>query len=747
MGFFNKTEEEIERKKLKDLKDIIRSSNNMDSLTKEKLTKVVDEVINGGKNIFFDNDLLASIILDMTSEYSKITLEGMVRCIRDIFPYGSETNSFKVRKELFVNNFLGEYGYINKEIYDYSIFSSFNNIDNFIRVMNSISNNSIAIEHFTELKNYINKSSKYAIDEETFTISLISTINKLDEAVLDIKNYLNDELEEDKKRVGIYSISHDDILEATSSMSRIESEIDKANSLVETIKEEGLRVRKSADDGINSIKKSKEEIIRELNSYKASLEKELKSILESYLENVKIDINNKADTVFAEILDKYQNQLEEIRKVSKNISQANARELTILKAETDKSLSQLREYVDNNSELHMYIDRLEKSGEIKDKLIDLIEKEKDSLGSVASQKTNVQGIERIVVPENPGVVLPSSITIPENVQIIPSYVFQNAKEYKKILESIKDKLQGRERRGEIFHNKVLEVIECLLVGDWPYMYGPSGAGKGYMINQIGELIGQKVIDGGKIGEVHTVLGYIDAQGRFRATPAVEACVNGGLIFFDEFDNSNSDTRVALNTMYSNLREKIINPKSKQYIRFAGEIDIPINPNMRMIAAGNTDGTGSTGLWTDRYPTDESIQERYKPIYIEYDPRVEKSILSEYDEWYDFFVKFRNACTSYAHSQDEQEAAGITTTRDASDIKRDVKLDAKTLDQMITQYFVQIKDDEYRNALAREIIHDYEEEGLDVSVDETYGDYTGELADASREDIAKQFIKRCKTGIR
>ena len=106
-----------------------------------------------------------------------------------------------------------------------------------------------------------------------------------------------------------------------------------------------------------------------------------------------------------------------------------------------------------------------------------------------------------------------------------------------------------------------------------------------------------------------------------------------------------------------------------------------------------------------------------------------------------------ACTSYAHSQGEQEAAGITTTRDASDIKRDVKLDAKTLDQMITQYFVQIKDDEYRNALAREIIHDYKEEGLDVSVDETYEDYTGELADASREDIAKQFIKRCKTGIR
>ena len=287
-------------------------------------------------------------------------------------------------------------------------------------------------------------------------------------------------------------------------------------------------------------------------------------------------------------------------------------------------------------------------------------------------------------------------------------------------------------------------MECLMVGDWPYMFGPTGAGKGYIIKQIGELLGQNVIDGGKIGEVHTVLGFIDAQGRFRATPAVEACVHGDLIFFDEFDNGNPDTRVALNTMYSNLRDKIQDPSSQQYIKFAGEIDVPINPNMRMIAAGNTDGTGSDELFTDRYPTDESIKERYKPVYVAYDNRVEKHILRKYEAWYDFFADFRAACEEYAKSQGMQAAPGNASTRDAADINRDVSLNAKTMEEMMNQYFVQTKEDDYRFTIGKKIAQKY---GL--TYEDVYVDYDRNLtlADAKSKDIAKQFIMRCKKGIK
>ena len=45
-------------------------------------------------------------------------------------------------------------------------------------------------------------------------------------------------------------------------------------------------------------------------------------------------------------------------------------------------------------------------------------------------------------------------------------------------------------------------------GEFVVILGPSGAGKGKLVSQIGELIGLDTINGGKIGEPYTILGYI-----------------------------------------------------------------------------------------------------------------------------------------------------------------------------------------------------------------------------------------------
>ena len=41
------------------------------------------------------------------------------------------------------------------------------------------------------------------------------------------------------------------------------------------------------------------------------------------------------------------------------------------------------------------------------------------------------------------------------------------------------------------------------------------------------------------------------------------------------------------------------PEKEKYVKFAGEIDVPLNPNTRMIAAGNTDGSGSDEQFNER----------------------------------------------------------------------------------------------------------------------------------------------------
>jgi hypothetical protein len=607
--------------------------------------------------------------------------------------------------------------------------------------MRTIRNNEKAVKNFKKVTEYIKKSAKFSIDENTFVKSIISTIENLDESVLDVDKYLEDELEKDKKRAGVYAISHEDIMTASSTMRKIDSQIEKLDSLVTVLDEKENDINRSTNDGINKLNKTKSELVNELKGYKSTLEKELKNLLEQHLANVKIEINNKADTVFSEILKKYQEQLEEFRKVSENLSIQNARELTILKTETDKSLNELREYVHNNPELQSALNTAEESAAVRDKLLEIIKVEQERPVDNSEEKI-VRGINRIVVPNTPKVEIPDSVVAQSNVQIIKPYAFKNAKDFAKIMKNIEKQIAFGESNGAIYHKKIKELLACLMVGDWPYMYGPSGAGKGHTVRQVGSFLGQKVIDAGKIGDVPSVLGYIDAQGRFRAPSALEAVVDGCLVFFDEFDNGNPDTRVALNTMYSNLRDKITDPSSDQYIRFAQEIDVPINPNMRMIAAGNTDGNGSDRQYTDRYPIDESIKERLKYIYFDYDNRVEQHILKDYKDWYEFFINFRNACNEYAKSQGDENAQGNVSTRDASDINRDINLNAKELDDMMNQYFVQSKESDYRNALARQIAKVY-----NIEYNQEYDDYHGTLSEADGLVLAKQFVTRCNKSIK
>ena len=777
MGIFNKTEEEkkkeLEQKKLTLLRDEISYSEELDQFTTNFLVEYLNGVIFGTrKNDFFDTDFLVRVVnqLNANQYIGDIDVEQylnrIISALHDFFPYEKYTENYDFKKEYFINNVVGQNGFINKGIYDHHIFNITKNLDSYARIMTTISSNDKAVKEFNLVKQYINETGKYAYDEESLVKAVVSTIYGLDESVLDVEQYLNGQLDEDKKRVGVYSVSHDDIMTAYKNIRIMNAIMEKANEIIDEVEKKSDSLSKIAQDSIDDINLSKEtslgdierkkkSCINDLNLIKVQILSELKRKLLDSISLEEKNFNLRLDSVFSDILIKYQDQLSEFARDSKNISLENSRnfksfdsDLSRIKNELQECISKAKESSSIRDELKDYLDKIEADAEFRDKLLESISKEKESSSSIEPADDEivkvVKGINRLVVPTTPNIDLPDSIIIPKNIQIISPYIFKTANEFDKKLKLIKNKMDEKEAQGEIYHKKILEIIRCLMVGDWPYMFGPSGAGKGYIVKQIGDLLGQKVIDGGKIGDVHTVLGYIDARGRFMAPPAVEACVNGGLIFFDEFDNGNADTRVALNTMYSNLRNKIQDPSSNQFIQFANEqIPISINPNMRMIAAGNTDGTGSDENYSERYHIDESIKERYKPIYVGYDNRVEAQILRDYKNWYEFFVLFRDACEEYASSQGLQSTPGNASTRDASDILRDVSLNSKTLDEVMCQYFVQIKDSDYRNAIAREIAEHY---GIDIN-QSNINDYSGTLADANRYQIAEQFVKRCNLGLR
>ena len=782
MGIFNKTEEEKrqeeERRMLVTLRDRISYSNELDQFTTIVLTDYLNGVIFGtGKNDFYDVEFLVRVFEQLNvNEYKDGTdvkqhLEKILSCMHDLLPFGKKTANYEEIREFIIDYLVAPDGFINTGLYDYSIFNKFKDISEYSRIMKSISKNEKAVENFQYVKSYISNASKWYVSRDEYVSSILASVDELDSSVLDVPEYFDKQIEDAKKKAGVYSISHDDIVEAASLFNRMNSKIEEMSStidLLNTKKKEVVReatnasdqgVQKIIDETERSIKRIREErqaVLDKLEEYLEKEHKRLISRLDDYLEVLKENMNAKADAVFSEILDKYQEQLSEFRAKSENFASANARSLALLKSETEKSISAIKELASDSPQYEDVAKQVEQSAELTNKILELISQNKELMESAdykdfkaatggSSKTTKVKGIEQEVYSDcAPNIVIPKSIEIGDNIQLLDCYNYNrnSEKELDAKIRRIEKEIKEREANGEIFHSKIKEIIRCLLVGDWPYMFGPSGAGKGFIVKQIGELLKQDVIDGGKIGEVHTILGYIDAQGRFRATPGFVACINGSIIFYDEFDNGNSDSRVAINTIYSNLRDKIDNPQSKQYIRFAGEIDVPINPNMRMIAAGNTDGSGRDPDWPDRYPTDESIKERYKVIYVPYDNRVEEKILKNYPEWYKFFVNFRKVCEDYSESQDKITTLGNASTRDAADIRRDVTLNSKSLSEMIDEYFVQIKEQEYRDAIARDIASIYSI-GSDQS---DTPDFTKKLSNAKGVDIAKQFVKGCNLGI-
>ena len=61
----------------------------------------------------------------------------------------------------------------------------------------------------------------------------------------------------------------------------------------------------------------------------------------------------------------------------------------------------------------------------------------------------VEGIDRMVVPAAPDIAIPPSIEIPENIEIIPTYSFKNAKEYAEILRRAERIIKENESKGAI----------------------------------------------------------------------------------------------------------------------------------------------------------------------------------------------------------------------------------------------------------------------------------------------------------
>ena len=169
--------------------------------------------------------------------------------------------------------------------------------------------------------------------------------------------------------------------------------------------------------------------------------------------------------------------------------------------------------------------------------------------------------------------------------------------------------------------------------------------------------------------------------------------------------------------------------------------VPINPNFRMISAGNTRGGGENQIFSSRGKIDEAVQERMTPKEFKYDNLVEQKIFGQYKDWYEIFIKFREACDSYAKQNGLDVAPGIGTTRDAAAIVKYINHNSKSIDQIMREKFTQTKERDYLSFLRKKFREFYD-------LSENLDDFAvpSKLCDADTMILAKSFVKVCNDSL-
>lgn len=721
MGFF--IEENELDKKYKTLIRVISRYDRIDDMDREFLLKYVIGVRDGKQNNdFFEFDFLNSIILELMNNCAEVvdSFNKLKEVVKTLLPAGLETPNYEIIKNLIING--------NSEI-DVRLYSLFEDRIDYIQVMNIIKKD--AGRYRDKVIDYALEVSPYCINQIILKSEIISFVNGLKNELDGIDNYYNERLESAKKRCGVYPVDEKTLALISSEAKKAQSLIMKLDNMKASIESYQKAIKNLTRQGTKEIEEYSSIKVKEMQENIEFVQKDIIDKLDQYLLTLEGELKKSSDEVFNKILQDTQNKLREIRLVAQNLSSTTTQELLRVRKATEDSVDTLKRYVETEPQLQEYLKEAANSESIREALVKLNET-RQQVG-ITTSGILIPGHDRIVVPASPNVTLPSQET---PWIVLPA--FDESISFDTRYRNILEEKKRREDSGEIFHHMVEEVINCVMEGDWVYLWGPSGCGKSHIIKQVASLLGIDLVENGKITDKYSIMAYNDPHGRFRATQAFVALTYGKLLSLDEFDNGNTDTQVVLNELYSGLLDTLENPEKKRYITFAEDMTVPIHPNFRMISAGNTSGEGENQLFSSRGKIDESVQERMTPKRFDYDNKVEERIFGEYKDWYNFFVNFRKCCEEYAKKNGLSSAPGITTTRDASAIKKYIVHNSKSVDQLLREKFIQTKDENYLKVIADSMRKIYGISGTeDIVLNEN-----DKLAEIDEVTLAKKLVYGC-----
>ena len=178
------------------------------------------------------------------------------------------------------------------------------------------------------------------------------------------------------------------------------------------------------------------------------------------------------------------------------------------------------------------------------------------------------------------------------------------------IEEVEEPKEIEVPEGEVRHHKFNVIKGCIDTKIPVYLAGPAGSGKNHTLEQIAKELGLEFYFTNSVQQEYKLTGFIDAGGVYHETEFYKAFKNGGLFFLDEMDASIPEVLVLLNAAIANGYFEFPNGK------------ITAHEDFRVVAAGNTVGSGADEQYTGRMVLDQATLDRFAIIEFDYDPKIE-----------------------------------------------------------------------------------------------------------------------------
>jgi len=162
------------------------------------------------------------------------------------------------------------------------------------------------------------------------------------------------------------------------------------------------------------------------------------------------------------------------------------------------------------------------------------------------------------------------------------------------------------------------VLKAIAARCHVWLVGPAGSGKTTLAVSVAAKLNLPYTSLSVCSQTTKtdLLGYMDAQGVYRATSFRQAYEHGGVFCLDEVDNGNANVLAVLNSALSSEASSFPDQTVKRHKDFV------------VIACANTYGSGATSSYVGRTQIDAATLDRFFFVPMPYDDGLESHVAGQ-----------------------------------------------------------------------------------------------------------------------